>query len=158
MPEHVPEVARYRTIQGLIQQIRERPYRAQALCDVRDDNNPECVIYVHGYDYAIPSNRPIRILWGLKKIGPWMHKAMNGGYDPAVFVPEAHRRAVVRWLVDEFNRSLSSIRRQRFVHLVTPGTVADDQWSDEIHPRSTGFHALARHFEAALRIQFPQHF
>ncbi len=130
----------------------------EELCDLRDDKNPECTIYVHGYDYAIPADNPIQILWGLKKIGPWMHKAMTGQYDPAITVPPSHRTGVARWLVDEFNTMLASIQRQRFIHVVTPGTLEENQWNDEIHPRSSGFKAIARQFEAALRSQFPEHF
>lgn len=126
------------------------------LCDARDDHNPECVIYAHGYDYAVPSDRPIRILWGLKKIGPWMHKVMNGSHDANVFVPQEHRAGVVRWMVDEYNGMLSKIRRRNFVHVDARGTV--DSWNDEIHPRSSGFEQVARRFETALRVQFPNHF
>ncbi len=130
----------------------------EELCDVRDDQNPDCVIYAHGYDYAIPADRPIRILWGLKKIGPWMHKAMSGQYDPNVTVPPAHRAGVARWLVDEFNSMLASITRKGFVHVETPGTPKANQWSDEIHPKSMGFKAIAERYETALRSQFPRHF
>ena len=128
----------------------------ELLCDARDDNNPECVIYAHGYDHAIPSNRPIRILWGLKKIGPWMHRVMNGEHDPQIFVPEEHRAGVARWLVDEFNDMLASIDRAGFVYVDVRGAVGS--WNDEIHPRSTGFEAVARRFESKLRQQFPEHF
>lgn len=126
------------------------------LCNVRDDHNPGCVIYAHGYDYAIPSDRPVRILWGLKKIGPWMHGVMNGEFDPQIFVPEEHRAGVVQWLVDAFNEMLQSIDRDGFVYVDVRGAV--DRWADEIHPRRTGFQAVARRFEAALRVQFPAHF
>lgn len=126
------------------------------LCNVRDDHNPDCVIYTHGYDYAIPGDRPIRILWGLKEIGPWMHKVMNGSFDDQIFVPEEHRAGVARWLVDEFNTTLQSIDRDKFVVVDVRGRV--DKWADEIHPRSTGFEEVARAFEAALKVQFPDHF
>lgn len=138
--------------------LRQIKIAYEALCNVRDDKNPDCVIYAHGYDYAIPGDRPVRILWGLKKIGPWMHRAMAGIYDPDVVVPKEHRRGVARWLVDEFNTMLGSIRRRKFVHVETVGTLTDNQWNDEIHPRSMGFKAIARKFEAALRVQFPTHF
>lgn len=138
--------------------FRQLKIAYETLCDLRDDKNPECRIYAHGYDYLIPADRPVRILWGIKKIGPWMHRAMAGIYDPDVFVPEAHRADVARWLVDEFNKTLASIHRRHFIHVETPGTLDPGQWHDEIHPRSSGFEAIARHFEAALRVQFPDHF
>jgi len=145
-------------VQRVRDKLRQLKIAYEELCDVRDDYNPDCFIYAHGYDYAIPANRPIKILWGLKKIGPWMYKAMAGQYDPTITVPPAHRAGVARWLVDEFNTTLASINRQRFIHVKTPGTLAANQWSDEIHPKSMGFKAIARVFETALRDQFPDYF
>jgi len=130
------------------------------LCWARDDVNPECTILAHGYDYAVPGDRPVRILWGLKKLGPWMHKAMNGEVDPTVFVPAQHRRAIAAWLVDEFNQVLATIAasERRFVHVDSRGSVGSGEWNDEIHPRSTGFEKVARKFEGELKKQFPGFF
>ena len=151
-PEDFVHLSRLR---GRLRQIK---IAYEALCDVRDDKNTDCTIYVHGYDYAIPGNRPAKILWGLKKIGPWMHRAMSGVYDPDVVIPPQHREGVARLFVDEFNAMLGSIQRRAFVHVETVGTIQAHQWSDEIHPRSMGFKAIAGHFRDALRTQLPGDF
>ena len=132
----------------------------EELLEIRDDFNPECVVYAHGYDYVIPSDRPLRILWGLKKIGPWLHKSMSGQYREDVFIPASKRAAVARWFVDRYNELLADIERRRpgFVHVDTRRAVKRDEWGDEIHPRSKGFEKVARRFERSLRKQFPNHF
>ncbi len=142
------------------EKLRQIGIAYRQLCWARDDVNPDCVIYVHGYDYAVPGDRPIRILWGLKKVGPWMHKAMNGEVDPTVVVPAQHRKAIARWLVDEFNGVLATIatEERRFVHVDARGSVGPQEWNDEIHPRSSGFEKVAKSFEAKLKPQFPGFF
>ncbi len=142
------------------EKLRQIGIAYRELCWARDDVNPDCVIYAHGYDYAIPGDRPVRILWGLKKFGPWMHKAMSGAVDPAVVVEESQRAAVARWFVDEFNQVVAEVAavESNFVCVDVRGSVDADEWNDEIHPRSAGFRKVAQRFEAALRPNFPGFF
>jgi len=124
------------------------------LVDIRDDNRPGCVIYVHGYDYAIPTGVGAK-LWGIK-VGPWMKTYL----DEKNITEPADQRSVVAWLIDRFNDMLAnlSLEHPNFVHVETRSTLAQNEWNDELHPTRDGFREIAALFKAQLASQFPGFF
>lgn len=124
------------------------------LIHLRDENRPECRIYLHGYDYAIPSGRGAR-MWGIK-VGPWMRPNLErkGIDDPA------DQEKIVRWLVDRFNEMIAEVAAgaQNIVFVRTRNTLSEDEWNDELHPTRAGFEKLAEKFRVQLAKQFPATF
>ena len=44
----------------------------------------------------------------------------------------------------------------RFYHVRTQGTLAEDEWGDEIHPTKEGFEKVAAKIQAAIAEEFPK--
>jgi len=124
------------------------------LIDMRDDHRPGCVIYVHGYDYAIPNGRPAKIL-GLKA-GPWLKPHL----DEKGITDLKDARRIIRWLIDRFNEMLADLAQNhsQLIHVKTRRTLSDDEWNDELHPSRDGFEQIAEKFRAKLKKQFPATF
>ena len=122
---------------------------------MRDAFRRSCAIVVHGYDYPIPSNRPIRQL-GVRLRRPWMHPAMvaKGIVDPV------EQRAIARELIDRFGRRLRALAdaHERVATVDFRGTLGERDWGDEIHPSRAGFEKLARVLERAVRLLAPRAF
>jgi lysophospholipase L1-like esterase len=54
---------------------------------------------------------------------------------------------------------LNGIAQQpNVVHVDTPGTLADNEWNDELHPSRKGFQKIAGKFRDQLKLQFPRTF
>lgn len=133
-----------------IRQIRDA-YRD--LLALRDDHSPGCRIYVHGYDYPIPSGKPTR-QFGFVLAGPWLRPTFEEhGIDDV-----AEQRRLIRLLIDEFNDMLAGLAasRRRFVHVDLRGTLKVSQWKDEVHPTSGGFALVAERFADALAHDFAE--
>lgn len=116
------------------------------LIAIRDSESPGTRIYFHSYDFAIPDGRPVC------GVGPWLRPSL-------VFrgVPPEIQRDVVKDMLIRFDRR---IRRLADAHpkvqlVATQGTLADNEWSNEIHPDRIGFDKLADRFAVALKTDFP---
>lgn len=131
-----------------LQQL-ELAYRE--ILEMRDDVNPGCTIYTHGYDRAIPTGRGVRI--GPLRSGPWLRPFLEqrGITDPA------DQRALIGWMIDRFNDMLISLAATQtgVVHVDCRGTLGDGDWHNELHPSRAGFRAVAGRFAASLGARFP---
>ena len=93
-------------------------------------------VFVHSYDYALPS--------GVAVIGSkaWLKPALV-----AAKVPPASRPACVRYLVDQFTTRLAAVVARyagRVVLVDSRGTLAPGDWANELHPKGSGFNKIAR--------------
>jgi hypothetical protein len=93
-------------------------------------------VFVHSYDYAIPS--------GVAVIGSkaWLKPALV-----AAKVPPALRPGCVRYLVDQFSTRLADLVVRyagRVVFVDSRGTLAPNDWANELHPKGSGFNKIAR--------------
>lgn len=123
------------------------------LVHLRNENRPGCRIYVHGYDWAVPSGRGAR-LWGIK-FGPWMKPNLEakGIVDPG------DQRKIIRELLRRFNAMIREIATEPgVVHVKTTGTLTESEWNDELHPSRAGFRKIAGKFCEKLALQFPDTF
>lgn len=111
------------------------------LLALRDDHSPETVIITHGYDYPIPRNEGFTI-FNFRLVGSWMYPAMveKGINDPQ------DQREIAKWMIAGLNTMLNGIAagKKGFRVANTPGTVAEDEWADEIHPNKKGFEKVAK--------------
>jgi lysophospholipase L1-like esterase len=118
---------------------------------LRNQNRPGCRIYVHGYDWAIPSGRGA-VMWGIK-VGPWMKPYLEQMY----IRNEADQRAIIHDLLRRFNEMLDGVAAENegVVRVQTLGTLAENEWNDELHPSRAGFQKIAEKFREKLKEQFP---
>lgn len=123
-----------------------------------DEIGPFCPIFAHGYDYFIPSNRPVTIFPGVPGPGPWVWPEMTLSTinitDPAL------QRAIGRVMIDELNdRILAPLEVANsgyFGHVDLRSTVAPTtDWQNEIHPTSKGFEKLAKRFLSVVDKKLP---
>ena len=93
-------------------------------------------IYVHNYDYALPSGQAV--------IGnkAWLRPALV-----TAKVPAGLRAACVRYLIDQFSLRLTDLEALyagRVVFIDSRGTLDPDDWANELHPKAKGFNKIAR--------------
>ena len=93
-------------------------------------------IFVHNYDYALPSGQAV--------IGSnaWLKPALA-----AAKVPPPLRAACVRYLIDQFSLRLAGLEALyagRVVFVDSRGTLAPGDWANELHPKGSGFGKIAR--------------
>jgi hypothetical protein len=112
------------------------------LIAIRDKILPECPIFVHAYDFAIPTN--IGICDNL--IGPWLKPSLvyRGWMDTAVGTLQ-------------FRGALTQIvaAHKNVIYVETQGTLAPSDWANELHPTPSGFDKIAGKFLNAMRTVFP---
>lgn len=111
---------------------------------------PEIQIFGHSYDFAIPNGIPVNCV---VQIGPWLKPGLDdrGWTDPVT------ARQIVRLLLEQFAKMLDGFeadKKKKFVHIRTQGTLTDNQWANELHPKPNGFAAITAKFVAALRATF----
>jgi lysophospholipase L1-like esterase len=123
------------------------------LIALRDDLLPGAPIFVHDYDYAIPSGKSASIL-GVYSMGPWLKPSLEycGWTDPA------QGAAIIKGVMQQFAAMLAELASQpenNLVHVQTQGTTDVSTWPNELHPGPDGFRAVAKKIAAALAVKFP---
>lgn len=93
-------------------------------------------IYLHNYDYALPSGKAV--------IGTraWLKPALV-----AAQVPAGLRAACVRYLIDQFSQGLGELEARyggRVVFIDSRGVLGPDDWANELHPKASGFTKIAK--------------
>jgi hypothetical protein len=93
-------------------------------------------IYIHNYDYALPSGKAV--------IGnrAWLKPALM-----AARVPAPLRAPCVRYLIDQFSIRLAELEALyggRVVFVDSRDTLDASDWANELHPKAAGFNKIAR--------------
>lgn len=117
------------------------------------EQKPGLPVFLHGYDYAIPTGRGvIRIPPGWTFIGPWLRPAFA-----AKRIPLDQAAHLVKRLIDEFNQMQIDLAKSLpgVHHIDLRGTLTPTDWSDELHPTPAGFAKVATKMKAAILAQFP---
>ncbi len=102
--------------------------------------HPNLKILVHGYDYIIPLSVTNK---------GWLGRYM---IEKHIDSPDV-RKAILRYILTEFNIRMKAVAAEfpaTVSYIQTPGTVADDEWYDEIHPNGVGFGKVAEKFKMRI--------
>lgn len=126
---------------------------------------PRTPILAHTYDYPIALGRaaPLSVAGiGLaallkREVGPWI-----APHIAHVLPATADQRAFARRLIDGFEQHVLRVLRDdpasrgRFDYVDLRGTLpSEEQWFDEMHPTSAGFHLLAAKLRDAALARLP---
>jgi hypothetical protein len=118
------------------------------LIRIRDQFAPHAPIFVHAYDFAIPSG-----VSACHLAGPWLRPSLvDRGWSGL-----APGTLIVKTILVEFRamlQRLASVPAHDLVLVETQGTLAPDDWANELHPTGAGFARIADRFRAALATRF----
>jgi hypothetical protein len=119
------------------------------LISIRDAKAPQCPLFIHAYDFAIPNNKGICH----NTIGPWLKPSLDlrGWTDPAA------ARQVVKEFLLQFRNTLVQIAaaHKNVILVETQGTLLPNEWANELHPTPEGFDKITAKFLEALQKVFP---
>lgn len=118
------------------------------LIKIRDSIRPDCVIFLHAYDFARPNGK------GVCGLGPWLKPSL----DLRGWTDFAAAAEVVTQVLQAFDKVLAQLEQQyrNVVYVRTQGTLAPaTDWANELHPTEQGFDKIAAMFLQALRNKFP---
>jgi hypothetical protein len=119
------------------------------LISIRDQYAPRCPVFVHAYDFAIPTGEGVCD----NTIGPWLKPSL----DYRGWKDMANATEVVKEFLLQFRDMLVQITNadQNVIYVKTQGTLGPKEWANELHPTPEGFDKIAAKFLAALRTVFP---
>ena len=123
------------------------------LIRTRDDASPGTPIFVHTYDFALPTNL------GVCTLGPWLYPSLHSRHwmsSPAQ-AEQTIGAAIIKILLqrfDDFVAGLASNRRNNLIHVKTQGTLVATDWANELHPNPPGFRKIGDVFADALGAHF----
>ncbi len=108
-------------------------------------------ILVHGYAHPVPDGRRFGGFWPLP--GPWL----KPGFEEKGFTDLATNTGLMEQLIDRFNAMLQSVAAA-FVHVhyvdLRPLLRNDHNyrrdWANELHPKESGFRAIAERFATVI--------
>ena len=104
------------------------------------DLRPEVMVFVHNYDYAIPTGLGFGAAGDFKGFGGWLKLPMD-----MVGVPAALQPAAVNHLIDKFSEVLVQVQKEfpsQVLLVDTTGTLSAGDWANELHPTPKGFEKL----------------
>ncbi len=119
------------------------------LISIRDQHAPQCPVFIHAYDFAIPNGVGVCD----NTIGPWLKPSLDfRGWTDLNAATQ-----VVKEFLLQFRNSLVQIAaaHNNVVYVETQGTLAANEWANELHPTPGGFDKIAAKFLAAIRQKFP---
>ena len=119
------------------------------LIELRDENLPGAPIFCHAYDIALPTGV------GVCTEGPWLKPALD--YCGWAGNPAGEAQIVKQALTQlaALLQRLAADPANNLIFVPTQGTLAPDQWANELHPTPEGFRLIAARFQAALAARFP---
>jgi len=120
------------------------------LLELRDRLAPNCWVISQSYDFPVAAKmgvgaEPLGIPVGL---GPWLQPGLvHQGWTH----PE-DQAAIVRQILLRFQARLAALAatHRNHLHVNTQGTLAPEDWQNEIHPKASGWFKLARRINLAL--------
>jgi len=105
-----------------------------ALLDEVKQHRPEALVFLHNYDYAVPTGL------GVLGFGHWLKAPMD-----AVGVPIPVQPLAVDYLINLFSDALAQVQKDYPDHVLivdSRGTLTEADWANELHPTPAGFNKL----------------
>jgi len=115
---YIEVLGAYRTLVGDVERLR-----------------PEALVFVHNYDYAVPTG--IGLFGGM---GHWLKEPMD-----RVGIPAGLQQAAVNHLMDTFSDALVQLQSEYPEHVIlvdSTGILGAGDWANELHPTAGGFDKL----------------
>ena len=124
--------------EGCLNWLMNRTYENYALLISRaiERMKPNTKIFVHNYDYSVPSGK------GLMGGDSWIKPALTDAK-----VPLAQHQECIKFLVDSHTLVLLKLQNslaERIVIVDSRNTLAPNDWANELHPTGVGFRKIAR--------------
>lgn len=109
---------------------------------------PQALLLVHAYDFAIPTG-----IGACPLVGPWLKPSL----DDRGWTGMADGSDIVRQILIAFKQRLQALCATvpNAVLVDTQGTLAANEWANELHPTPEGFRRIAEKFRATLSLKFP---
>jgi hypothetical protein len=110
-------------------------------------SNPNLKVFLHNYDYAIPS--------GAGLFGPGTSSWLKQALDDAR-VPAGLQAPCIRYLIQRLTQELDAIASAfpgRVFLVDSSGTLGPGDWRDELHPTPEGFGKIAERWRPVLAAQ-----
>jgi hypothetical protein len=120
------------------------------LIRIRDQFAPHAPIFVHAYDFAIPTG-----IGACHLAGPWLRPSLVDRGWPNL----APGALIVKAILVQFRvmlQRLAANPAHNMTLVETQGTLAASDWANELHPTGAGFASIAARFRAALATRFAQ--
>lgn len=116
------------------------------LLDIRDRLAPNCLIVTHSYDFPVASQLGHGVLFGL--LGPWL----KPGLDWCGWTKPSDQVQIVKSVMQEFQNRMAAFAAKNWLHLHvnTQGTLAPEDWDNEIHANDAGWAKLAQVVNLAM--------
>jgi hypothetical protein len=124
--------------EGCLNWLMNRTYENYALLISRaiERMKPTTKIFVHNYDYAVPTGK------GLMGGDAWIKPALTDAK-----VPLDQQQACMRFLVDGHTSVLDKLKKalpDRIVVVDSRNTLAPTDWANELHPTGGGFKKIVK--------------
>jgi hypothetical protein len=120
-------------VEGLYRQLAQTVSRV----------SPGTKLVLHGYDCAIPQ------VAGAHLGQPMARQGLDPVHNAALC------RAIIRFMIARLNERLDWVKRDfaNVIHVNFMGTLRQNEWFDELHPREQGARKLADKMSAALGLR-----
>lgn len=123
------------------------------LVAARDAAAPGIPIFIHAYDFALPTNN------GVCGVGPWLFPSLysRGWMRTTADNDLARGAAIVKAILLLFKAKLKDLaaHNTNVVFVETQGALTPNEWANELHPTPPGFLKMAHAFVQALAQRFP---
>lgn len=140
-PSQAINVPRLAAVLGVVRSAYED------LIAIRNKFASQCTVFFHAYDFAIPSNK------GVCGLGPWLEPSLvDRGWPDLVIGTQ-----IVKEFLLQFDNMVTQIEQanDNIVYVRTQGTLASNEWANELHPTPQGFGKIAAKFRTAIQSKFP---
>ncbi|MCR9143188.1 MAG: hypothetical protein NXI24_13115 [bacterium] len=103
---------------------------------------PDIKIYAHGYDYVLPSGKPVIDFGFVGFVGPWILP----NFKKRKIKGKEIQEEIIRSMINIFNEMLEDLETEYkglFYHVDCRGLIKRKEWANEIHPKKVGYIKIA---------------
>jgi hypothetical protein len=113
--------------------------------------SPAIPIFVHGYDFALPTDI------GVCGIGPWLYPSLHSRGWMGSIADLTVGAEIVKLMLLKFRELLLDLSKDKMDNVIfveTQGTLSAREWANELHPNPAGFTKIAEKFSQSLANRF----